>query len=828
MEERLDFYPASWIWLSCGRTLPNTELIFKKSFRLERLPEKACGWILADSRYVLYVNRKRVQWGPCPADPRRPEADPFDIRSFLVTGENLIEVNVLWFGRGEGTYVVSNPGMIFRLEIYSGTEATLVKSDESWLVCVNRTLAPGQHEQWFLRALQEKRDLRREEQIWSQARKLNCPSAKPLICACAGSGLPSVSSNAEDVFIRRRMIPLMREEFCEFKFSDGGFVHWKRPVDDAFDFRIPESFELECASFDFKAGSFELAAQKENEGVFFTFKLEEEACGWPELEIEAPGGTVVEFMYQESHDETRPCWLETAHHDWTRFICAEGVNVLKPFDYFCLRWFQIHVHGNRNFVRIKMPRFRRRTYEFANQAEIRSGDGELQRLFDADINTLRNSIQEGNYDGSGRERQQYSGDVGHQQRAATMLFGEYRHGARYLRTYSDGLTLEGYFLDCWPGSDRLTRLGQRQLGATQWGPILDHGVQFVFDAYNHYMESGNSADLEPLIDKLIRFGYYLSSRRLENGLIPAEHELQMSTSVWMDHSPSYGWIDQKHKTCPFNLYIAAMLKSALAPLCRELGRLDDSERFAGIAEEFYAAVKKRFWSAELNTFVDNLPWADSEGFAWLSDRTISTAILFAYSDRTDLRFILHGGLQGDKSGKADGRSALIPESMHKFKMPVRIGYSYPPNAVWRFRALMNCGKSGKVLELLKEWAQQVSVRVNNTLSECWDPLPDAAWEWSHCPVAPLDSLYYGLAGIHPLSAGFREMMIAPNCEGWEDISFSIFIPQGKISFDLKNYEAKKRIRYSLPEGCCWTLKLLVGAKLINGTEDSAHHLLIEF
>ena len=30
--------------------------------------------------------------------------------------------------------------------------------------------------------------------------------------------------------------------------------------------------------------------------------------------------------------------------------------------------------------------------------------------------------------------------------------------------------------------DRLNRLAQRQLGATRWGPLLDHGVSFVSDA----------------------------------------------------------------------------------------------------------------------------------------------------------------------------------------------------------------------------------------------------------------------------------------------------------------------------------------------------------
>lgn len=111
---------------------------------------------------------------------------------------------------------------------------------------------------------------------------------------------------------------------------------------------------------------------------------------------------------------------------------------------------------------------RRRTYAWPEAAQIRCGEPALQRLIDAGINTLLNCAQETNQDGGGRERQQYSGDVGHQQHAIRYAFGEYRHGARYLSTYSQGLTLDGYFLDCWSAYDRLARLAQRQVGATIW------------------------------------------------------------------------------------------------------------------------------------------------------------------------------------------------------------------------------------------------------------------------------------------------------------------------------------------------------------------------
>ena len=77
----VDFAPAHWIWYPSGRVLQNTFVLFRKEFNLEKQPKQAIGWILADSRYQLFVNGHRVQWGPAPHDPRWPEADPVDVTS---------------------------------------------------------------------------------------------------------------------------------------------------------------------------------------------------------------------------------------------------------------------------------------------------------------------------------------------------------------------------------------------------------------------------------------------------------------------------------------------------------------------------------------------------------------------------------------------------------------------------------------------------------------------------------------------------------------------------------------------------------------------------
>ena len=164
----LDLTPARWVWMPSDRTLSNTFILFRKEFNLEdKVPTRARGWITADSRYRLTVNGTRVQWGPAPYDPRYQEADPFDIAPLLKPGKNVIGVEVLHYGLGDGTWPAGKPGMLFHavLEFDGGAKQTLV-SDASWKAFLDRAHAPGQHKRWYLRALQEEFDARLQPRGW--------------------------------------------------------------------------------------------------------------------------------------------------------------------------------------------------------------------------------------------------------------------------------------------------------------------------------------------------------------------------------------------------------------------------------------------------------------------------------------------------------------------------------------------------------------------------------------------------------------------------------------------------------------------------------------
>ena len=793
---RVDLTPARWIWLPCERTLANTFVLFRREIEVGGEVASARGWISADSRYRLWVNGRRVQWGPAPCDPRSYEADPLDLTRWLVPGRNVIAAEVLFYGHGEGTWPFGKPGFLFALRVEeAGGRVSEVLSDGSWRALLDRSHRPGQFKRWYLRTLQEDFDARLRPAAWSEPggstdaawtepRVLDLPADRPAAAGGQYDYLTDGGIDAAGTVLRAREVPLVRETFVSAgRLGRSGRVRWLRDPRDWFEYRIPTSFEIvdQTAALPSGEGAWRLEPAP-GEGAFATFELPEQMVGFPFLTVVAPAGTVVHVMAQESHDPAGPAWLDTHRFAWTRFVCREGENAFECFEYESLRHLQVHVHEAAGPVLLRDVGVRRRSYPWPKAPSFSCPEPALQRVFEASFNTLVNAAQETIVDGMGRERQQYSGDGAHLLHATRLVCGDLQLARRFLRTLPMGQTVDGFFLDCWPAFDRLNRLAQRQVGATPWGPLLDHGVTLVYDAWRHHRESGDAEFLLDLYPRFVRFADYLLARRGKDGLLPVEG--WGVPAVWIDNC----FPRPRHKQCAFNLFAAAILKTALAPIAALAGDAAGEKRFAAAAEALLASAVGRFWSRERGLFVGNLPWEDEEGGARLDDRSLATALLFD---------------QCPGGRVAESVAALAAP-------PASLGVSYPANAHWRMQALARHGRIDAVLrELRGRWAVMPSVVYNNTTSEDWVVRPDSTDQWSHCAVGPLFVLYMEIAGIRPARPGFEKVEIRPQLGDLASLDLTAHTPRGPIAFRAEAQEEGHHARVTLPADCPGELVLPV-------------------
>jgi hypothetical protein len=329
-------------------------------------------------------------------------------------------------------------------------------------------------------------------------------------------------------------------------------------------------------------------------------------------------------MVQESHDPQRSAWLDTHFFAWSRFICRDGPAALRDLRLRGLRWLQLHV---RNAVASREDPRRSASaaaLSLALRAEqCRSGGGRRSRGSSTPAcNTLSLSVQDHVVDGMGRERPAVSRETPDTRTPPVRYaFGETRASRRFLRTLSEGITNEGYFMDSWP-SDRPD--APDCPAPDRRGPLRTDDRRRASDSCSTAGATSSTratwTGSASRIPRLLRFSDTLERWRRPDGLLPVEDF--GTPSVWMDRNDCYP--RQKYKQCAYNLYAAAMFRHALAPLARAFGEDERALRFERISRELLDAAVRVFWSEELGIFVNNLPWIAEEKTPRLCDRSLAT------------------------------------------------------------------------------------------------------------------------------------------------------------------------------------------------------------
>ncbi|MDB8996528.1 glycosyl hydrolase [Parabacteroides distasonis] len=787
----LDLSPAKWIWYPAGRTLQNTFVLFRKDIVLDKKPHKAIGWILADSRYRLFVNGKRIQWGPAPSDPRWQEADPIDLTAFLTEGKNVIAVEVCFFGSGDGTHPMGKPGFILNLDM----DQEKLVTDASWDCFLAKSWRPGQYKRWFLRSLQEEFDARlypygwdtsdfKPDENWTKAILVSQDGKEPSVCNSSSEYVWEIFGDKQLSEIRKRSIPTMREfDFHATTLEESMWIHWKRPAEDYFDLLVSDAFETidKPITRSLGDGEWEISPQG-NYAAALTFSFPEQGVGWPHFTIDAPEGTIVELLVHEAHQKGGPALINSHFNSWSRFICKEGINHFETFDFESFRWLQLHIRNFNRPIKIASVGMRRRIYPWKSEPTIVISDDTIQHVVNAAVNTLFNCAQETLVDGMARERQQYSGDGSHQLHAVIQTLGDITLPYRFVNTFSQGLSIDGYFMDSWPAWDRLARTVERQMHLTGWGPILDHSIGFCFDAFHYYMYTGDLQGLKEVYPRLLSFFSYLYKLTDKSEhLVPAEN-LGMC-SVYIDHE---AYKQTKHKQLALNLYIVAMCRNALSTLCQAFGDTQKADEINQYAADILQGCIQKFWDKEQQVYVNNLPWKDEEGEIRYCDRSLATALIFDLCPNGETAKALN----------------LLEQS------PAEMGVSYPCNAVWPLWALVKYRKINTVLSDLREkWGNMSSVWANNTLQEFWQAYPDEGSQWSHCAMYPLIALNQGIAGVYPLKPGCERIKMEPQLGDLEHIRFDVQTLKGAIQFSAQGIKGKRELRLQVPDSLSIELRL---------------------
>lgn len=130
-------WKSEWIWDNSGEHPRNHWVCFRQTFELrKKVPEVAVLNITADSRYVLYINGRRIGFGPVRSWPSEQSYDSYRIEDYLHPGKNVIAVLVTHYGISTCQYIEGRGGLIAQVDfIEDGEIITSLCTDNAWKVC---------------------------------------------------------------------------------------------------------------------------------------------------------------------------------------------------------------------------------------------------------------------------------------------------------------------------------------------------------------------------------------------------------------------------------------------------------------------------------------------------------------------------------------------------------------------------------------------------------------------------------------------------------------------------------------------------------------------
>ncbi len=128
-------FTAKWIWKKQKEyNTYNDSIIARKSFRLPTF-NNASAAITADSFYRLKINNIWVNDGPGRGWPEHYKYDLIDITSYLIEGDNTVEITARYFGCGDFHRVCQQAGLLAQFDIeLAQNENIIIGTNSSWEV----------------------------------------------------------------------------------------------------------------------------------------------------------------------------------------------------------------------------------------------------------------------------------------------------------------------------------------------------------------------------------------------------------------------------------------------------------------------------------------------------------------------------------------------------------------------------------------------------------------------------------------------------------------------------------------------------------------------
>lgn len=717
---------ARWI-RPPGQVHDNYTFLARKKFVVDRVPSDAILHVAADTRYVVYLNGKRVGQGPARGTDLRYYIDSYDVAAGLCAGENHLTVRVHCPVHPMTSLAPPvEPAVLLELD-------SLVHSDKSWQTCLDPAHRADAPMYTHHIGYSDYRDLRKEPIGWETF----SDDYDGWLDAHELADANNLGGRKLDP---RSILPLTDQSFLPTAVIDEGCVPNHYPdIEDDIEYaalmQMEMHYHLSHAPFDHSANLLQgqpvkvlpvptLLPNQRLEGAYILLNWQRELCGNLIIDVEGPEGTIIDVGYDEAIDrgriDTRRVNPNGAVFRFAdRYILREGRQRIET---------RLHERGMsvlqlvfRRFekpVTIHRVEIANQVYPIAQKAEFDCDLPLINKLYTMCVNTVEACSLDVIVDCPWREQTLWIDDMAQEGLFWLQLTGDSRFIDHNLRISADGTLPNGQIVARYPS------LGGMLLPVTS--------VNWITTLRDNWFYSGDTAPVRELLPVVENALKVYKNWRNDDGLVPDQHGGDMWNFIDWGYGDRLGGI-----TAALNISIANGFKMA-AQLNTAVGHNDQAAAHLATSKQFVEAVFKQFWDDDEKHLYDCTEPVDGQ-------RTFSQ--------------IPHAlGIYADLFNRDQCEAALKAIVDPK---AIRAEYGYQ---LYVLDALVRNGQANRVLNYIEQlWAHKIKAG-SPTVWEVYDGRASMTGCGSLCHAFAAYPLMFAqsvVLGVRPLQPAFAEFSLYP-------------------------------------------------------------------
>ena len=714
---------------------------FRKTFDLEKIPEKLNIHVSADNRYNLFVNGERVCYGPAKGDLQTYKYDVIDIAPFLKSGENLLAALVYNGGDDKPLAFLSvQTAFMLRAE---NEKFSFLNTGADWKVYKNPAYEVISYYEMLFR------------ERWFYG-FYACGGGDEVVAEKYPWGWENIDFEDNDwlaadplVFDKQppwnlvpRNIPFMADylvypaKIRKVTGTDISVGNW----DGKFSITIPANAKAE---------------------ILVDFEVL--TMGYPELTVNNGTGSRIQIKYAEAlYEEVHL----KAHRDSVNNLNMFGVwdifhpdgekRTFRPLWKRCFRYVQFNVETKNEPLEISSYILEYSGYPYPEPATFISDNAKLNEIFEMSLRTLEMCSGETYYDTPFYEQLSYGGDNRPIAAISTYNSTDDRLLREVLRLYPQSENREtGLFKSAYPS--------RFDFDMGSWS------MAWIQTLQDYYFMRGDSAFVAQFYDKIegvLRFyERHLDERTGLIGTVKNQNFIDWSNTKGSLPRPNEK--REMQQSALLTLYFAHTL-DCTARLYREIGLTERARYWEQMSRGIKVAVYTCCRDDEKQLFRD---YSDREIF---SQHTNIMAILCDLVPPPEQTELLHRIL-----------------NFEGFEEMASSYFSF-----FLFKAMEKTGNEHLCLENMDFWYNFID-RGHTTCGET----AFASHDRSDCHAWSAHPAYYLLSsvcGIKPADIGFNTVKIKPHLGKLKEVKADMPHPKGRIKIEYRQVKKGWQAHIVLP------------------------------